>query len=59
MIAAIATTIISCSDFVEDFGIFIVLKIISIQEDYDNALIAAYDLLQTTYLNTLGGIASR
>jgi hypothetical protein len=36
----------------------IVLKIISIQEDYDNAF-AAYDLLQTTYLNTLFGIASR
>ncbi len=62
MIAAIATTIISCSDEFVDRPVEYSIdseNYFNSKEDYDNALIAAYDLLQTTYLNSLlGEIAS-
>ncbi|MBB1193411.1 RagB/SusD family nutrient uptake outer membrane protein [Flavobacterium sp. SOK18b] len=62
MIAAIAMTIISCSDEFVDRPVEYSIdseNYFNSKEDYDNALIAAYDLLQTTYLNSLlGEIAS-
>ncbi|OUD35880.1 RagB/SusD family nutrient uptake outer membrane protein [Flavobacterium sp. FPG59] len=62
MIAAIATAIISCSDEFVDRPVEYSIdseNYFNSKEDYDKALIAAYDLLQSSYMNVLvGEIAS-
>jgi hypothetical protein len=62
MIAAIAMAIISCNDEFVDRPVEYSIdseNYFNSKEDYDKALIAAYDLLQSSYMNVLvGEIAS-
>jgi starch-binding outer membrane protein, SusD/RagB family len=62
LIAIIITIAISCTDdFVERDPVYAITSenYFNSKEDYQNALVGAYDLLQSTYLNSLlGEIAS-